>query len=275
MKFWERNSSRWPSGNDTEALRTGLVFFALLIALLIDWELTATYKYGFAAQHSNPSNVIGHVANRHDWYRMYVTGLRGVICILFGYFVAYPLGVMVALYGRFTMMALMTLCLLLSLAKLGVILFFLRFFSYSETSIYAIGLWTSGLSLMAYGLFNTLFGWVIDKENNGAQMEAATLDGASWWNLYYEIVLPQVFPQRIAATFIVSGSVWTSISYAESRVPGTIQGLGERMSEMVENSSTMGHFYSVSLMLTALSAGTWIVIGSIMWLSKRRQRMYN
>ncbi len=263
--MWERNGSRMVTGSDTS--NKAAIFFLMVAFLIVIfvWEYQALSTPGFAARHSHPSDIWQNFQNFFwvDLARTGYTAWRGIVGLAIAFFVAYPIGALLPLFGFATKTAGLTICVLLAIPKIAVILLSLRTFGYVEVSIYSIGLWSACIMMLGHGFFDSLK-LVTDRGHDGTILEAALDLGSRRMQLYYYIILPMLRKDHISSLYIVSGSVWTATTFAEAMILGNIRGLGERMSIAIQWDSTLGHFYSSALLLFILATSTWLVINVIL-----------
>lgn len=257
----KRNGSRMITGNDASIFATAAALILLLLAVISVWEYAAQNIVGFAARHSNPSDIVQNLYDnaQADLRRFGLTAVRGGVGIAIAFFIAYPIGALFPCIGFTTKFAGALICFSLALPKLAVILITLRITGYSEVSVYVIGLWSACIMMVGLGYFHSL-NFITDKGESGLIVEAAVVDGSNWFSLYWNIILPLLRPLQVSSLYVLSGSVWTSTTFGEALVLSNIQGLGERMAVKIQFDSTLGHFYAASFLLLCLEVGTWISI---------------
>lgn len=252
------------------AVAIALLVGAVTIALLL-WEYAARTIPGFAAEHSHPTEIWFYLTESeyvwNDLLRLEYTALRGGVGMLIAFIIAYPLGALIPiLFDRITNLTRIIILSALWFPHLPLFLFVKETVGYNQTAVYVIGLWTACSTMLTFG-FTQARRLVTDDGSDGEILEAAVVDGAGRWQLYWFIVLPLLRNHHIDNLAILAPRVWSGITFAEAIILANVIGLGERMVTTSEYSSTFGHFYAVTIYLILLEINTYVLIYSFprMW----------
>lgn len=245
------------------AVAIALLVSVVAVVLLL-WEYAARTIPGFAAEHSHPTEIWFYLTESrfvtHDLLRLEYTSLRGAVGILIAFIIAYPLGALLPLlFERITNLTRLIVMSALWFPHLPLFLFVKETIGYNQTAVYVIGLWTACTTMLAFG-FKQSCQFI---EHESEMVDAARLEGADNWQLYWYIVLPQLRAHHLDNLAILSPRVWSGITFAEAIILANVMGLGERMVTTSEYTSTFGHFYAVTLYLILLEINTYILIYSL------------
>ena len=258
--FGKRNGTKGLTGDDASTLIAALCVAIFVVLLLGLWEYVQ-WSTGSLAYYSYPSDIAYNLYffADSDLKRFLDTGIRGSICLIVAFVIAYPLGALLPCFGKLTKFFGVLICLALMVPKLAVTLLTMRLNGYGESSILIMGLWTGWWIMLCLGFLNSL-DLHTRTDALGEVMEASAMDCPYVWQHYWEVVLPLLRPSHISSLYALSGYIWTTTSFAEVMVGGNVTGLGERMNTKSLQDASIGHFYSASFLLLSLGIITWGII---------------